>query len=414
MPLRLLLVLLWFVCAVGCAPAPLQKATQTRPALILISIDGFRADYLQRNETPTLAALAAGGVRAEALKPAFPTLTFPNHYTLVTGLYPDHHGIVNNRMLDRASGKRFVYKDHALASDPSWWGGEPVWVSAEKQGVHAATMFWPGSDVVIAGTRPSRWLPFDGSLSAQRRVEQILEWIDVPPPQRAGFFTLYFDQVDHAGHDSGPDAPGVDAALREVDAALAQLVEGLKQRGLSDRVNLVIVSDHGMTATTREQRTYLDDVVSLDDVEAVNYGILAGIDPKPGRAQGVERALLVPHPHMQCWRKSALPARLHYGSNARIPALLCLAEDGGTITSHAYESGGGHYSAGEHGYDNDDPKMRALFIAHGPDFRRGLVVPAFDNVDVYPLLTHLLGIRAQPNDGDFAAVAPMLKRPSPR
>ena len=215
-------------------------------------------------------------------------------------------------------------------------------------------------------------------------------------------------------HDDGPDAPSVDAALREIDAALARLVEGLKQRGLFDRVNLVIVSDHGMTATVRERRTYLDDVISLNDVEASNYGILAGVDPKPGREESVERALLAPHPHMQCWRKSALPARLHYGSNARIPALLCLAEDGGTITTHAYEIDGGHFSAGEHGYDNDDPKMRALFIARGPDFRRGLVVPEFDNVDVYPLLTHLLGIRAQPNDGDFAAVAPMLERPAAR
>jgi len=415
MPLRVLLVLLWLACVAGCAPSPLQRnGPQARPALILVSIDGFRADYLERNETPTLAALAADGVRAEALKPAFPTLTFPNHYTLVTGLYPDHHGIVNNRMVDPASGRRFVYKDAQSIADPSWWGGEPVWVGAEKQGVRAATMFWPGSDVAIAGTRPSRWLPFDGRLSADRRVDQLLEWIDLPASERPGFFTLYFDQVDHANHDAGPDAPAVDAALREVDAALARLVDGLKRRGLLARTNLVVVSDHGIAATSAERRTYLDDVVPLDDVTVVNYGILAGIEPRPGRAAAVERALLAPHPHMQCWRKSQLPARLHYGTHPRIPALLCLAEHGGIVTSHDYEAGGGRFSAGEHGYDNDDPSMRALFVAHGPDFRRGVVVPEFDNVDVYPLLMHLLGLRAQPNDGDFAAVAPMLKDASAR
>jgi predicted AlkP superfamily pyrophosphatase or phosphodiesterase len=410
MRLRHLLVLLCFASIAACAPTPTRtEGAPDRHTLILVSIDGFRADYLEHRITPTLASLAADGVRAQALKPAFPTLTFPNHYTLVTGLYPDHHGIVNNRMLDPASGKRFVYKDEATIDDPGWWGSEPLWVSVEKQGMHAATMFWPGSTVAIAGVRPSRWLPFNGKLTPDQRVDQLLQWIDLPASQRATFFTLYFDEVDHAGHDGGPDSAGVDTALRDVDAALARLVDGLARRGLADRTNLVIVSDHGMTATSRQLRTYLDDIVPLADVDVVNYGILAGIQPHAGRTQQAEHALLAPHAHMQCWRKSDLPARLHYGSNPRIPALLCLAADGGTITSHNYENGGGHYSAGEHGYDNDDPAMRALFVAHGPDFRHGLVVPEFDNIDVYPLLAHLLRISPQPNDGDYAAVAGLLE-----
>ena len=411
MRLRVLLVFIWIVCVAGCTPVPARTSAATaRHPLILVSIDGFRADYLDRHETPTLAALAADGVRAEAMKPAFPTLTFPNHYTLVTGLYPDHHGIVNNRMVDRASGKVFVYKDPKTISDPSWWGGEPIWVSVEKQGLHAATMFWPGSDVAIAGVRPSEWLPFDSTLTRGQRVDQLLRWIDLPAPQRASFFTLYFEQVDHAGHDGGPDSPEVDAALREVDSALAHLVDGLKRRALFEYTNLVIVSDHGMTATSRERRSYLDDLLPLTDVEVVNYGILAGIVPHAGKTGEVERVLLAPHAHMQCWRKSELPVRLHYGTNPRIPGLLCLAEGGGTITSHGYENGGGHFSTGEHGYDNDDPAMRALFVAQGPDFKRSVVVPEFDNVDVYPLLAHLLHIRPQPNDGSYDATAGMLRQ----
>ncbi|MFI4969562.1 MAG: ectonucleotide pyrophosphatase/phosphodiesterase [Lysobacterales bacterium] len=409
MRIRLLILLLGVVCTASCAPLAARDPGAARHPLILISIDGFRADYLDRGATPTLVALAAGGVRASAMKPAFPTLTFPNHYTLVTGLYPDHHGIVNNRMLDPASGRRFDYKVPDTTHDASWWGGEPIWVSVEKHGLHAATMFWPGSDVAIAGVRPSEWLPFNAKMTSGQRVDQLLRWIDLPAAQRASLFTLYFEQVDHAGHDSGPDSPGVDVALREVDSALVRLVDGLKQRGLFAQTNLVIVSDHGMTATSRALRSYLDDVVPLADVTVVNYGILAGIVPNAGKTAEVERALLVPHPHMQCWRKSQMPARLLYGTNPRIPALLCLAEDGGIITSHDYENGGGHFSAGEHGYDNNDPAMRALFIAHGPDFKRGLVVPEFDNVDVYPLLAHLLGIHPQPNDGDYAAVAGMLR-----
>ncbi len=408
MGIRALLVLL---CSLlGCAPAlrpPVE--TQFRHPLILVSIDGFRADYIERGFSPTLVALAADGVSARALKPAFPTLTFPNHYTMVTGLTPDHHGIVNNRMVDPGSGKKFVYNNRETTLEASWWGGEPIWVSVEKQGLHAATMFWPGSDVAIQGVRPSEWLAFNAKLNPDQRVDQLLRWMDLPAAERPEFFTLYFEQVDHAGHDSGPDSDEVNAALREIDAALARLVDGLKLRGEFASTNVVIVSDHGMTATSPDQRVYLDDVVPLTDVDVVNYGILAGIAPLAGKTADAERALLVPHAHMECWRKSQVPKRLHYGNNARIPALICLAADGWIITSHGYENRGGHFSRGEHGYDNDDPNMRALFVAHGPDFRRGLVLPEFDNVDVYPLLTHLLRIAPQPNDGHYADVAGMLQ-----
>jgi predicted AlkP superfamily pyrophosphatase or phosphodiesterase len=406
----LLLVLFCLACVAGCMHATRPSGDPREPrTLILVSIDGFRADYLARGHTPTLAALAADGVRAEALKPSFPTLTFPNHYTLVTGLYPDHHGIVNNRMADAALGKAFVYKEQATIEDPAWWGGEPLWVSAEKQGLRSATMFWPGSSVAIRGVYPSLWEPFDGDFAPARRVDRILDWLDLPAAQRPRFLTLYFEQVDHFGHANGPDSPEVDAALGEIDTAIAHLVGGLKQRGLFDRVDLVIVSDHGEAATRPDLRTWLDDVVPLADIDVINFGILAGIEPHADRKASVEHALLRPHPHMTCWRKDEMPARLHYGTHPRIPSVLCLAERGGIVTSHDFERRGGRYSAGEHGYDNDDPTMRALFIARGPDFRRGLVVPEFDNVDVYPLLAHVLGIVPQPNDGDFAVVAPMLR-----
>jgi predicted AlkP superfamily pyrophosphatase or phosphodiesterase len=403
------LLVVTVLCA--CAGPPPRATDAVSGPVILISIDGFRADYFDRGLTPTLAALAKDGVRAQALKPAFPTLTFPNHYTLVTGLYPDHHGIVNNRMIDPVSGKQFVYKDEKLIADPAWWGGEPLWVSVEKQGRHAATMFWPGSDVAIDGVRPSHWLHFDGRMSPDRRVDQLLQWTDLRGAQKPVFYTLYFEQVDHAGHEHGPDSPAVNTALREIDAALARLVRGLKERGLFDATNIVIVSDHGMTPTSREHRIFLDDVVPIADVDVVTSGILAGMSAKSD-ALGVERALLAPHEHMRCWRKSEVPARLHYGTNPRIPALLCLADDGWLITTHAGEKARKRFSLGEHGYDNDDANMRALFIAQGPAFRRGIVVPEFDSVDVYPLLAHLLGIQPEPNDGDYSAVAGMLASPA--
>ena len=402
--------LLALAALVGCAGTSPHRATVPESApLILISIDGFRADYFERGVTPTLTALANDGVRAQALKPAFPTLTFPNHYTLVTGLYPDHHGIVNNRVIDPVSDAQFVYKDDKSIADPAWWGGEPLWVGVEKQGRHAATMFWPGSDVAIDGVRPSHWFHFNGKHSPERRVDQLLRWTDLPGADRPVFYTLYLEQVDHAGHDHGPDSPEVDAELREVDAALAQLVDGLKRRGLFETTNIVLVSDHGMTSTSRERLIYLDDVVPLSDIDVITYGILAGMQQLKGSGSlAAERALLASHTHMQCWRKSDVPRRLHYGTNPRIPALLCLADDGWLITTHAGEASRKRFSLGEHGYDNDDPNMRALFVAHGPAFRRGIVVPEFDSVDVYALLARVLGVRAVPNDGDFSHVAGVL------
>ena len=396
----------------ACAGAPDTRKSAYSP-LILISIDGYRADYIERGLSPNLAALAHDGVRAQALKPAFPTLTFPNHYTIVTGLYPDHHGVVANRMLDPDNGKRFVSSDAQLAGDPQWWGGEPLWVGVERQGKHAATMFWPGSDYQIDGVRPEYWQTFDRRVSADARVDHVLRWLDLPAQQRPDFVTLYFDQVDHEAHDFGPISKQTDAALALVDVALGRLLDGLRQRHLENSANLVIVSDHGMTATSTERTIVLDDVVDLNDIDLINDGVFTGLAAKPGRETQVENSLLAPHAHMTCWRKAQTPARLHYGTNPRVPPLLCLAANGWSIaTRHSLERPDREAHKGEHGYDNDDPDMRALFVAHGPAFRRGLLVPEFDNVDVYALLAKILGIRPAPNDGDFNAVAPMLASPA--
>ncbi|HSN00180.1 MAG TPA: ectonucleotide pyrophosphatase/phosphodiesterase [Rudaea sp.] len=403
-----LLALLLALC--GCVRAPVSPPRAYSP-LILISIDGYRADYIARGLSPNLVALAADGVRAEAMKPSFPTLTFPNHYSIVTGLYPDHHGIVNNRFLDPETGAKFVYNDPKTTSDPHWWGGEPLWVSVERQGKHAATMFWPGSDVDIDGVRPEHWLPFDGKMTPDARVDQALRWLDLPAGQRPDFLTLYFEQVDHAGHGYGPDSPQVDAALREIDAALGRLIAGLKQRGIFASANIVVVSDHGMTATSENRLVVLDKLVDMNDVTVVTAGVDAGLAPKPGHEAEVDRALLAPHEHMRCWNKSRIPGRLHYGTNARIPPIVCVADDGWLIETQSYlDRPNHHISRGEHGYDNKDPAMRALFVAEGPAFRRGIVVPEFDNVDVYPLLTTILHIRPAPNDGNLAPVDTMLAR----
>ncbi len=417
---RLLLCML-AAAGVGCAHRPLitdpAGTTTSAPSpLLLISIDAYRHDYLDRGLSPTLAMLAKNGVQAASMQPSFPTLTFPNHYALVTGLRPDHNGIVNNTMFDPRLG-RFSLGNRDAVGDGRWWDeGTPIWATADQHGLRTATMFWPGSEAQIHGHRPDYWLPFNNNVTADQRVDQVLAWLDLPPDRRPRFLTLYFDAVDHAGHKYGPGSPQEDAALRATDAALARLVQGLKRRGLFKRINLIVLSDHGMAAVPEQNSVLIDQLVPLDQVQVVSTGILAGFNPRSQSAEdlanfaAIEQQLEQPQRHMRCWDKTRVPARLDYGSNPRVPQLLCLANvHWRIITSTNPARLKGTLSVGNHGYDNADPSMQAIFIAHGPAFRVGTKVAAFPNVDVYPLMTHLLGLPAAANDGNYDAVKGMLR-----
>ncbi len=382
-------------------------ATRPPDPLILISLDGVRPDYLERGLTPALGALAADGVRAKWMNPSYPSLTFPNHYTLVTGLRPDRHGIVNNTMHDPVLGE-FTLSNRAAVGDGRWWGGEPLWVTARKAGLRTATMFWPGSEAAIGGVRPHWWHAFSHETPIAARVDRVLAWLDLPAAQRPRFVTLYFEHTDKSGHEFGPDSPQLDAALGEVDAGIARLVDGLKRRGLYERTNLVIVSDHGMAPTSRERTIVLDQVMDLGSFEVVTQGEVIGLQPRRDGSVVPSR----PHPHLACWRKAELPARWHYGRHPRVPAVICQADEGWkAITRDMLARNAGKPKAGAHGYDPAAVSMRAIFLAHGPAFRRGAVLPPFDNVDVYPLLARLLGIAPLAGDGDPAALLPALRGP---
>ncbi len=411
--------------AMPVAPAmhPVAGApAELRPTVtILISIDGFRPDYLDRGASPHLTRLAADGVTA-AMRPSFPSKTFPNHWTLVTGMVPDHHGITANRMEDVARpGEVFTM----ASDDPFWWNeAEPIWVTAERAGLRTAAMFWPGSNVawggtkaaawphdVIGGTRPDEWQHFDQAVDGRQRVDAILDWLRRPAATRPQLLTLYFDTVDTAGHRFGPFDARTTQAVAEVDARIGDLLVGL--RALRQPANLVIVSDHGMAPISPDRVIAMDRIVAPADARLVEAGPYATIVPAPGREAVVEAALLAPHPHMQCWRKGALPARFRYGANPRVPPILCLAEDGrdGGWTIGRTGNDEETRNRGAHGYDNDALDMRALFIASGPAFARGKRLPTFDNVDVAPLLRDLLGLPARSGlDGDDRPVRTVLRR----
>ncbi|MFZ6844637.1 ectonucleotide pyrophosphatase/phosphodiesterase [Undibacterium sp. RuTC16W] len=375
--------------------------------VILVSIDGFRPDYLHRGVTPNLNKLIANGVSADAMRPSFPSITFPNHYTLVTGLRPDHHGIVGNTMEDtQIPDVRFTLSNRDAVTDRRWWDqAEPVWVTAEKKGIKTGIMFWPGSEAAIHGVLPTDFRRFDGKIAPAGRVDTMLTWLDKPVGDRPGFLTVYFDDVDHAGHEFGPDTAQVTSDVARVDHAIGQLVDGLRVRHID--ANVVIVSDHGMAATSADRIIRLNELADPASYRLITSGTYAGIDVNPGQEALVATALLKKHEHMQCWKKEAIPQRFHYGQNARVPRFICLADVGWLVEPG--DKNGKTTVSGSHGYDNLAPEMQALFIATGPAFKQATVLPAFDNVDVYPLLMELLDVPALPSDGSMAIVRQALK-----
>lgn len=407
----------------ACAPrlesTPVVPATaveQREPVTILVSIDGFRPDYLERGLTPTLSRLAAQGVSAEMI-PSFPTKTFPNHWAIVTGEYPDNNGIVANSFVDpRRPEERFTM----ATTDPFYWNeAEPIWVTAEKAGIRSAAMFWPGSAVgwggtlvprgfgaVEGGSWPQDWQAFSQQVTNVQRVNTVIDWLRRPAEIRPELVTLYFDTVDTAGHGNAQDSEAVDAALTEIDGHVSALLAGLER--LHQPANLVIVSDHGMAETSSELMIALDSLLDPATYVLVEAGPYASFNAVPGHEKALEAALLRDHENMYCWRKQDIPARFHYGDNPRVPAYLCLAAMGWQIAQDPLPPEV-NFIGGNHGYDNAAPEMAALFIAHGPAFREGVTLAPFENVAVNPLLRAVLGLpQDDALDGMLAPVAPAL------
>ncbi len=420
--LKLLLAAGLAVCAVGCATTPTPtsipylepSAPPAEPTLILISLDGFRWDFLEHGVTPTLSRLAADGVHAERLVPSFPTKTFPNHYTIVTGLRPAEHGLVANNMFDPRTGERFSLSNRKAVADGKWYGGEPVWVTAEQAGMRTAPLFWPGSEAAILGVRPTYSLPFDGDMSPQDRVDLVLEWLDLPAPERPRFLTLYFEDVDDAAHHYGPEpSEGLASALGVVDRAVERLVEGLRQRGLESSVDLLIVSDHGMSATSASRVIFLDDYVDPEQANVVDWSPILGLWPSTEHVDAIYQALAGAHPHLAVYRREEIPAHFEFSGHERIPLIVGICDDGWSITTRAHFDGClTCFDGGAHGYDQRLDSMAALLIAFGPSFRRQTKIGPIENFHLYNVMCAVLGLEPAPNSGDPTRVEEFLRSPS--
>ncbi|KAJ2551867.1 hypothetical protein EV175_003527 [Coemansia sp. RSA 1933] len=349
-----------------------------RPTLVVVSLDGFRADYIDRGVTPELVKLGKRGLRAEYMEPSFPTSTFPNHYTLVTGLYPGSHGIVSNTFYDTQLNSTFVYTDPARSSDPRWWDqAEPIWVTAERQGVRAGVNMWPGSTAVIRGHRPTYVEPYKSGVTPASKVDKVLEWLDLPLEKRPALLATYMPEVDGAAHKMGPNDESVNSAARMVDAALGHLWTEIERRNLTDIVNLMVVSDHGMAEShSGDNAIYIDDIVDTTRLRGIYCWPLGGLEPYDARDVPGMYAALKKASVDQPWTvylRDQMPHRFHYTFATRIAPIFVVPDMPYYVTTRAndafYATGKRGAPIGVHGYDNKHPLMRATFVALGPAFR---------------------------------------------
>ena len=390
-----------------------KPITDLRPTVILISIDGMRADYFDHFKPAALTRMAKEGTRAKWMIPSFPTKTFPNHYTIATGLYPANHGIVENNVYD--FGTVFSMSKREEVRNPRWWGGEPIWVTATKQGQLAGSYFFVGTEAPIERVNIWKTRYYNGGVPNNMRVDKVLSWLDNPPADRPTMITLYFSDVDDAGHEFGPDAEETKYAVWDVDHSIERLMEGLRVRGVEDKVNVIIASDHGMAKVNVRNTTFLDDHFDFADTERILWtSEIVQIFPKPGKADAIFYKIKA-LPHVTCWKKKDIPERLNYKQGKRVAPIICSSEEGWATTHHdRYEDwikglDDLDRPRGAHGYDNSLESMRATFIARGPAFRSGFVAEPFPNVDVYNLICTILGLKPAPNDGKIERVKAMLR-----
>ncbi|XP_046545216.1 ectonucleotide pyrophosphatase/phosphodiesterase family member 5-like [Haliotis rubra] len=363
--------------------------------VLLVSMDGFRYDYLDIVDTPNFDDFARHGVKLPYMNNSFLTKTFPNHYTMVTGLHEESHGIIENHMYDPVFNSSFSMRTH----EPRWWnGGEPLWVTAKNQGLKTGTYYWPGSEVEIRHVRPDHWRPYSDDTPYKERVDTVIDWLKNKGVSMA---TLYYPEPDHTGHVSGPDSQAIKDKVKYMDSILGYLVQKMKDNGLEDEVNVIVTSDHGMTSISNQRSLDLQDYLNKADVVRIpSVGPVAHVQPVEGREDAVFEALRNVS-HITAYRKKDIPDHFHYKNNRRIMPIVLIADEGWMIYDTVNKKS---ELNGTHGYDNRLMTMKPIFLAKGPNFKTNFTSDPIRNVDIYPLVCKLLKINPAPNNGSLARV----------
>lgn len=411
-------ILLWIL--VGALTASAQSDTaqhtsqrknsleqQKKPYVILISADGFRWDYAKKYQANHLLDMGKNGVRAASMIPSFPSVTFPNHYSLVTGLYPSHHGLVNNSFLDEKTNERYSMGAKNKVRDGKWYGGTPLWVLAEQHQMNAASMFWVGSEAEIKGLRPSYYYDYNEKIPVAQRIAKVQEWLMMPEDDRPHLITFYLSEPDHAGHSFGPDSEQTDHAVKEVDSIIFQLTKAVESTKLP--VNYIFVSDHGMTAVDRENPLTTPKAIDTAKYIIASSGTMMDIHAKnKADINSLYEQLKREEKDYTAYLKSEMPKRFHYGASDdrmnRIGDILLIPTWPKVFSTRKP-------GAGYHGFDPSIVKdMHATFIAWGPAFKNNLEIRSFENVNIYPLIANILGLTYQEQiDGKPEVLQPILK-----
>jgi predicted AlkP superfamily pyrophosphatase or phosphodiesterase len=412
-----LLLALWPV--LGCTPPSAGRSEArvedaARPYVVVVSLDAFRHDYVERYHPASLERLAARGIMARALIPPFPSKTFPSHYTIATGLYPGHHGLLSNTFYDPSFGAWFRVKDSTAVRDGRWYGGTPIWVAAEREGVHTSVYFWPGSEGAVQGTRPSAYWSYRASTPDSVRVDASIAQLELSGARRAHLVMLYLTDVDDTTHHYGPDSPHTAVAVASLDRALTRLLDAIDRLPQRDSVNVIVLSDHGMEESPPEKMLPLRPMLAAAGIDTMRVQMgdngptmslwFGGDSTLARRTLDVLGAGLV---HARAYARGSTPARWHVNGNVRAGEVLVVAEPGYVVAKGASDR---VLDRGNHGWDPADAKMHGIFIASGPQIRAAGTIAAFESVHVYSFLTALLRLdRAPRGDGDPAVLGSYLR-----
>lgn len=383
-----------------------QVQTNKCQTTVVLSLDGFRWDYPLKTSTPNLDKMAREGVKAVSLIPSFPSKTFPNHYTIATGLVPDHHGLVNNAFYDKSLGRAFSIGDKKARFDPAFYGGEPIWITAQNQGVKTASFYWVGSDVAIKGKHPDIWKMYDQKVPFIQRIDTILKWLSLPEAQRPRLIMAYYHEPDGVGHDYGPDDNRTLQMVHELDSMTGILYQRICKLADAGNINFIVVSDHGMGPISSERNITLSDYIPGSWPVRIeggnpNFNLYADgtwIDSTYSILKRIEG--------LKVWKPAEVPYYLNYGSNQRVGDLIVVADSAWSITKTRPKN---DFSGGTHGYDITNTDIHAIFYAVGPAFKQNYVHPSFMNTNIYPLLAYLLGIKPSNTDGNLEEIITMLK-----
>jgi len=380
-----------------------KHSVTNKPYVIMVSFDGFRWDYPDSVVCPNLNKIASEGVRSE-LVPCFPTKTFPNHYSLATGLYPDHHGIVQNTFFATEIKKEYIMGKPSAVENGEFYGGEPIWVTAEKQNVRTAACYWVGSEARIKGFKPTYWKSYSNKMPDNARVDTLEGWLKQPPAYRPHLIAMYFDEPDHTGHDNGPSSDQTRSAVKRMDEILGRILNKIKNSKLADSINLIVCSDHGMQSISDSKVEVVKEYIEEDWCTKIYTGNpVFLIKAKAGKEAMIEAGLKKAK-HLKFWKTNTLPERLHYGTNPRCLDYVVVADSAYSLKWSETDKIG----KGGHGFDNRNRNMHAIFYAKGPAFKKNLRFHKFDNIDIYPMIAKILDLKPEKVDGSLDNVKEIL------